>query len=490
MKNMSRKREAFYTVSSNLLLQITIAICGFVLPPLIVQTYGSAMNGMVASITQFIAYLSIVEAGIGGASIAALYRPLAEDDRAKRNQILSATSWFYTRSGLIFTLLILLLALFYPLIIRDQANSLYSSLMVLVLGIAGTADFFLIGKYRVLLMADKKNYVISLIQILIVLFTTILSVFLIKIGSSLLFVKLMTSLLFISRYLVLATYTIKKYPDLTFNTVRDNKSISQSKNVLIHQISGLIVFNSPVVLITIFCSLKDASVYSVYAIVFMAINSLLSAFSSGMQSFFGESIVKDTHDKFVLIFEKYETLIFLSVMWVYSCAFLLIMPFMKLYTANMTDAEYIQPGLAILFVIVGLANNSRIPGNQIINAAGHFKDTQHRSQIEAGINLVCSIIAVILFGFKGVLIGSLCSYCFRVCDIIWYSNKHILKRNFLRSMVKLLQLLVIYIPLCYLLHGYQVQIATYVDWFSYAFICGLICIIPAVCYYFISRSMN
>ena len=70
--HVSNKKLIFLTVVSNLSLQVVTALCGFVLPPLVICTFGSSVNGMVSSISQFIAYLNVVEAGVGGASIAAL----------------------------------------------------------------------------------------------------------------------------------------------------------------------------------------------------------------------------------------------------------------------------------------------------------------------------------------------------------------------------------------------------------------------------------
>ena len=260
-----RKKEILLTVSSNLTLQVVTALCGFVLPPLIIGTFGSAVNGMVSSISQFIAYLNIVEAGVGGASIAALYKPLALGDRAGRNGILSATRTFYKRSGVLFTILIFILAFVYPLLVGSEVDRLQSALMVLVLGITGAAEFFLIGKYRVLLTADKKVYVISTVQFCAVLANTAVAVVLIRAGADIVTVKLASALVYLARYVILALYVRRQYADVDFRSAPDTGAISQSRNVLVHQIGGLVVFNSPLVIITIFCSLKDASVYTVYA---------------------------------------------------------------------------------------------------------------------------------------------------------------------------------------------------------------------------------
>ena len=91
MKITDNQKKILFIVISNALLQLVTAVCGFILPPLIVQTYGSSINGMVASINQFIVYLNLVEAGVGSASIVALYKPLALNDTMECSGVLSAT---------------------------------------------------------------------------------------------------------------------------------------------------------------------------------------------------------------------------------------------------------------------------------------------------------------------------------------------------------------------------------------------------------------
>ena len=67
-----------------------------------------------------------------------------------------------------------------PMIVGTQVERIQAFLMVLVLGITGAAEFFLIGKYSVLLTADKKVYVISIVQLCAVFANTIVAVVLIK----------------------------------------------------------------------------------------------------------------------------------------------------------------------------------------------------------------------------------------------------------------------------------------------------------------------
>lgn len=473
-----RRVEIFKTIGTNLILQLVTAICGFILPPLIVKTFGSEINGMVASISQFIAYLNIVEAGIGAASIAALYKPLADKDFDSINGILSATRKFYARSGIFFVLLIFLLSIIYPFLIGKQTDRFTSGLMVLILGIPGAAEFFLIGKYNVLLTADKKFYILSLIQILATIVNTFIAVILIELGFYVLLVKFVSALVFLSRYFFIVIYVKRNYKNLSFDYVPNNEAIGQSKNVLIHKVSGLIVFNSPLVLITIFCSLKDASIYTMYAMVFTAVNQILGAFSGGIQSFFGESLVTESEDKTKRLFGLYESFYFIVLFFLYSMSYIFITPFMSLYTKNLTDALYVQPKLGLLFVIIGIANNLRLPCGQMIDAAGHFKSTQLRAIIEGIINLIASIFFTIKYGFYGVLIGGLFSYAYRTIDIIVYSNRKILNRSFILSFIKITVLLFGFGILSSCIKSFLPEIYTFKDWILYATICSVIFIIP------------
>ncbi|MBO5100605.1 MAG: hypothetical protein J6B63_04780 [Treponema sp.] len=476
----SRKSQLVATIVSNLVLQLITAVCGFVLPPLIVETFGSSVNGMVSSITQFIAYLNLVEAGIGGAAIAALYLPLCENDHNALNGILSATKKFYNKSGILFTFLILCLAVLYPMFIGTQVDKLSAFLMVLILGVSGTAEFFLIGKYRVLLTADKKVYVISIVQSVSVIANTIVAVIAIKLGAGILFVKFLTGLVNLSRYFVLLFYVQKKYKWLDLNVEPNIEAVSQSKNVLVHQFAGLIVFNSPIIILTIFCSLKDVSVYSVYSLVFYAISMLLNAFSNGMQSFFGESLVKDDIEKSRKFFIRYKIFFTVAECWFYSMTYMLIMPFMSIYTKNMSDANYMQPNLAILFIVVGLLNNVRLPETQLISAAGHFKKTQNRAIIELCINLFFAITCTIIFGFVGVLFGAIASGLYRCTDMVIYSCKNILKTNVLNSVITVLLILIMYGIVIYGASFFRFECIDYFDWIKIALLYGVVFALPII----------
>lgn len=125
-------------------------------------------------------------------------------------------------------------------------------------------------------------------------------------------------------------------------------------------------------------------------------------------------------------FEIYNMVLVSSL---YCIAGIFILPFLKLYTAGVQDINYIDPILPYMFIAVYLLNNGRESPNMVIKFAGHFKQTQWRSMLEAIINITVSLIGVHFCGIYGVLMGTIAALLYRTNDMIIYANKKILHRS-------------------------------------------------------------
>jgi hypothetical protein len=147
------------------------------------------------------------------------------------------------------------------------------------------------------------------------------------------------------------------------------------------------------------------------------------------------------------------------------------------------DAEYSQPVLVLLLVIVNILHKLRVPGDLLIFAAGHFEQTRNRALLEAGINIIASTAFTIKYGMFGVLMGAICSYSFRTLDIIIYSGRKIVKDTILQSLIKII--------ICGLCYSLVVIFAmkfipytgnTFAAWVSYAAGNGILLAIPVGIY--------
>lgn len=137
-----RSRKAIVNTIAGLLYELVAVICGFILPRLILTAFGSSYNGVTSSITQFLGYVSLMRAGIGGVTRAALYKPLANKDSAEISGVINATNNFLKRVAVIFAVSMIAFAAIYPFFVKEDFDWLFTFSLVLILGISTFAQYF------------------------------------------------------------------------------------------------------------------------------------------------------------------------------------------------------------------------------------------------------------------------------------------------------------------------------------------------------------
>lgn len=442
-----RTKQALINTVSSILLQVVLAISGIIVPRFFTELYGSSVNGLVSSISQFISYLNLVEAGISAAGMVALYKPLADKDMVGINGVFSAANKFYKQSGLIFATLIGLLVVFYPFAVQNEIGDIgFIRTMIAVLSVSGIVDYFILGKYRMLLTADQRGYVLSLAQILGTVIMTVVSIILMELECSALLVKGVASAIYIFRSIIVVAYAKRYYKGLSLKEEPNTAAFSQRWAVLAHQIAGMVITNSAAILLTFFVSenaLREVSVYALYNLVAYSLTSVLSSIQTGLGAGFGQVISKGEKEVLHKSFRTYEFIFFIITFVAYSCVAVLLHPFVTLYSAGFDDAEfYARWPVVILFTISGFLQTIRVPAVTIITAAGHYKQTRNRAIIEAVVNLTVSIILVKPLGIVGVVIGSCTSYLYRTTDIL-YNNRHLVKGELKTTLVRIARNLVL-----------------------------------------------
>lgn len=181
---------------------------------------------------------------------------------------------------------------------------------------------------------------------------------------------------------------------------------------------------------------------------------------------------------------------YIIITFVYGVSASMILPFVSVYTKKYTDIPYVDVKLAVLFMLIGFANNIRIPCLTMINAAGHFKETQWRAILEAVINITVSLLLIKPLGMYGLLIGTICSFAYRTTDIIYYSHKHILNISCKKSVLRVLRVALV-IAINVIL--YKLLVGKYImngwgEWIMYAVIASIIVLVTTGLIYFITEK--
>ncbi len=430
-----RSKKALMNTVASLALQFVTVICGFIVPRLIIGEYGSEVNGLVSSITQFLGYITLFEAGVGGVVRAALYKPLADNDINAMSGIIKATESFFRKIALIFVAYMLVLAGAFPLIVNRSFDSVFTASLVVIIGISTFAQYYFGMTYTVFVQADQRRYITAFLQIFTIILNAVMVVIFVKLGASIHILKLGTAAVYVLRPLLLNVYVNKRYK--FDKSAKPNKqAIKQRWDGLGHHIAYFVNLNADVVILTLFSkistafSIAEVSVYTVYHAVVYGIVSITSSISSGMEAGFGNMIAKNEKENLNKKFSLYEFLSYTIITVMFTCAGILIVPFVSVYTSGITDINYIRPLFAYIITAAYAAYAIRSPYNILTLAAGHYRQTRNGAFAEAAINVVISVIGVYFWGIVGVALGTLVAMSFRTVQYAWYLSKNILERSF------------------------------------------------------------
>lgn len=426
--DISRNKKMLLSSVASLTNQFISFISGFILPSLFLSYYGSSVNGLVSSITQFLGFIVLCELGVGSVVQSALYKPLAEKNTYKVNQIVISSERFFKKIAFILLLYTLGLICFYPYTVSDSFEFGYTSLLIMVISINSFSQYYFGMSYKLLLNADQLAFVQLFLNSFLLIMNIISCVVMIKNGFSIHVVKLVTAVIFVLQPLVLSYIARKRY-NIDMAIKVQGEPIKQKWNGLAQHIAAVILENTDIAVLTLFSTLENVSIYYVYHLVVNGLKKIINSMTTGMQALFGNMYAKKEMDALYATFNSFEWFIHTVVTLLYGGTILLIIPFVSVYTSNVTDANYIVPSFAILISIAQCVYCIRIPYNMMVLAAGHYKQTQVSALVEAGLNVCISIIAVYYWGLVGVAVGTLVAMTYRTIYLVLYISKNILPRG-------------------------------------------------------------
>lgn len=425
---LTQKKKLHLTSATALFLQLFTLVYGFVLPRLFLEFYGSAVNGLVSSITQFLGFIALAECGVGAVVQSALYKPLANKNAEDLSKIIVSSEHFFRNIAKLLLAYVIVLFLVFPNIITGDFEFLYTGSLILIISIASFAQYYFGITYRLLLMSDQFGFVPILVQIVALLLNLVLSAALMYGGASVHTVKLVSSIVFLIQPLCVNFIAHRWYKiDRSIKVEKD--AIPQKWNGLAQHISAVVLQSSGVTVLTIFSTLENVSVYAIYFMVIQGVRNISMSITNGVQAFLGNLFAKGEMDALSKNFENFEWKMHFVVTLVFSSTAILIVPFVSVYTKGITDVNYIVPAFGVLLTAAWGMYCIRLPYNIVVLAVGHYKQTQNSAIIEAVLNLVTACILVFKFGLVGVAVGTLVAMIYRTSYLAWYISRNVINRS-------------------------------------------------------------
>lgn len=436
---MKNSRKGIYNILFSIGYKLIAVVVSFVVPKLFITNYGSAVNGLQGSVAQLFTYVGLLEAGIGDASVQALFRPIADKNYDSANGIISATSKYYNKISSYYFIILLVAGIGYALFVPVEGlNFTTVFLYVIVYGSVTGVNFLYWSKINVLMKATGDVFIISGLNIFSYLINTTLKIVVLMMCWNVVWIQvayLFTSLLITY---ICYRYVKKHYAWLDFKSIPNKKAINKKNYALAHNVNYVIFSSIDVTVLTILCDLKTVSIYTTYRMIVNALSGLTTPFIDGIYFILGQTYKDEDTHLFAKMIDTVNVYYSALSFALFTIMYLLMESFMRLYTAKFTDANYIIAFLPLLYIIIEVLMVGRELMNRVVNIAGHYKETWHISMTETIINVVTSVLLVAVlvgrtgkyeYGLYGVLIGTVISVLYRTVAINIYANKHILKRS-------------------------------------------------------------
>ena len=403
-----RSKNALRNIIFYFIFEIIALACGVVFPRFIISIYGSEINGLTSTITRLLSLIGLIQASAVGAAIFQMYKPVATDDFYTQSLIINSSKKFYKKVSIIYLAASLVIAIAYSFYLSKENLGFFDVFLpFLILAINGTNVLLFNSVCDILLSSYQKRYLISIASIAEQL-----------VRYFLLIVVLLLRLHFICIYFCYLAGGIVSIAINLFFYFKNSKGritkdydryfqIKNKKYLMISTIGSEAVTASPVVIITTFVNLIASSIFSIYSMIFVSMKTILSSIQLSFTAIFGYLSKTASNEHLFKIHSCVELLTFLMGTICSSCVGFLIIPFMKLYSRGISDANYVNVLLGFFVVVYTLVFAFRASFGYLSTVYGLFKDTCYITITFGFFGIVTSIVCVLLFGMPFVMIGLL-----------------------------------------------------------------------------------
>lgn len=408
---------------------IILLLLSFFVPRLFLLQYGSDTNGLLTTLSQIFSYIALLEAGISQATLVQLYSPLKNRDTKQVSLVMSVSRYNYRKITYIYSLLVIMLSFFLPNVINSELDYWTICLCVLFEGAAGVINFYYFSTKIILLNADGKGYVNEFVNLIGKFSSYCVKIVLAITGVGIVFIQFGSFAISLFKMLFYKVYFKRNYSWVDYSiTDNVNKDLPDKNAYILSELAWTIFSSTDAIVLSIFCSTKMASVYTINNMAFVAINSLLSAAYFGIRYELGRAYHESAF-KYVLIHDSFNAFFMGVITALMGVAVLLFDSFIELYTYGVEDIDYALLWLPVFLCITQILSWARYVSGNLTSLAGYATAVSKISLLEAGINLLVSVLLVNFYGIYGVVLATVLALPIKVVYTNYISDKFIMKRS-------------------------------------------------------------
>lgn len=401
-----RTKRAIINFITDALPQIIILLLGIVKIKLFIDILGEAKLGLYQLYNQIVAYLVLVEGGIGSALLYRLYKPIKDNNNDQINSIMSAGKKIFNVIGLLILFIGLILSFFIIFFVKDAGNISNGYIQfTFILYLISQAIYYFSIPERSLFDAEQKKYIPNIVFQAISVVKAILEIVIISLHLDL--IHLLISLIICSLVanIIIIILSRKKHPNLNTKVKGDYSMLKDVKHLFVNTLATVLTNNIDIIIISKFVGLNYVVIYSTYNYFVEALKQFIDKISGATFSGIGDLLLEDKEHS-LKIFNEFNGMMFFIATILCVPFFFVINQFINLWYEGKIFTSFI---LGILFTIILFYQTIRTPLKVFTMSSGKFKEIKIFVIFEIIINLGLSLILVNQFGIPGVLIATVIS---------------------------------------------------------------------------------
>lgn len=483
--NNSRTMNSLKNIIAGFGGQFITLLTGFINRIIFVRVLSEAYLGVNGLFTNVLTMLSLTELGISTAITYALYKPLAKNDTEKVATLMHFYKSAYTIIGIVVGILGICLLPFLKYIISDPGNIKENLYIIYIIFLFNTTIGYFYSYKTPLIIADQKNYIVSIISYSVILVQSIFQILILLITKNYIIYLICQSIGTVMTNILISRKANKLYPYLKNKNIQpltkeDKKSLFVNiKALVIVKLSGVLVNSTDNIIIsaTKGLGLVSTGVASNYNLLVSTLNTVLNQIFSGITASVGNLNAIESNERKKEFFD----IINLMNFWLYGWC---TVSFIFLAT-DIVNLLFGQRYILSTAVVIIIAINFYTVGMQSAvwtykNTLGLFDYGKYLTLLTGLINIVLSIFLGQKLGLFGIFAATLIS---RLLTNIWYDPYAVFKYGLKRKMKEYIKKYVYYLLVLSLTIGIMYFI---VSFFKLNFFIKLIvCICLPHCIFFI-----
>lgn len=424
------------------------SIFALVLSRMIIQNLGSDYNGVNATITQILAVLTLVEGGFTTASTVSLFKPFIENDYSTINNILTTTSKIFKRIAIITLLIGTIISFGYSFFIKSSLDQL-TLFIVFFLSILSTSfNLFYVNNYKIVFQVAQNEFIINSITTFMNILTQITAIFVIILTKNIIFVRLCYFIFSIVLGFVIVIKAKSMYKFISLKGDFQPDLIKGTKDVVVGRFTSIVYSSASVLFLSTFVGTVSTSIYATYNSVINIVKNCVYSVVNAPQNALGQLFASEDKNRLKEVFNEYEYIVVLLTFLLLTITYIMIVPFVGLYTKGISDTNYIDPVLATLMILISTLEIIHIPSGIMINMSGNFRTSRNIQIITCVILVAINFVGAILYSIYGLLIGTIISNIILASLEMFYVRKKLLKIEFTQYFKCYLPLFFVAIIIC------------------------------------------